>query len=479
MVREVCGANQVKKIESIPLSNDTVRARISVMSNDINDQVIISIKAAGQFSMQLDESTDLTKNAQLLVYARFPGSTDLEEAFLFCRPLLTTTKGLDIFELVDSYLKDSGLNWNQCFSICTDGAPAMLGCQQGFTTRAKAVNPEIINIHCMLHRENLASDNLSEELSVVMQDVTKVVNYIKTEALNSRIFKQLCEEYDNNHIHLLYYSDVRWLSRGKALQRITELRNEVEEFLLRKQHHLANRFSETKWLMQLAYLSDIFAELNILNASMQGRNQTLVDSSEKISAFIKKLKLWSNKVSANKTASFPILNLFIENEEDAGRYFPEVKTIIVNHMKSLVNEFQNYFGDEVNLHEKYNWVTDPFQCDVEELQDDIAKIGQLQEQLIDIQSDNTLKFFFKTNTITQFWTEVKREKLVIGNEAFKVLLPFPTSYLCEAGFSALTAIKTKYRNRLAPEHDMRCALSTKVKPRFEKLSEQQQAQGSH
>lgn len=57
---------------------------------------------------------------------RYQGKSDMEENFLFCRPLETTT-GEGVIKLVDSFIKVQGLSWEQCFSVCVDGAPAMLG----------------------------------------------------------------------------------------------------------------------------------------------------------------------------------------------------------------------------------------------------------------------------------------------------------------------------------------------------------------
>ena len=57
-------------------------------------------------------------------------------------------------------------------------------------------------------------------------------------------------------------------------------------------------------------------------------------------------------------------------------------------------------------------------------------------------------------------------------------LSFPTTYLCEAGFSTLALVKTKYRNKLQPEDDINCALKTII-PDFDKLVKQVQGQSSH
>ena len=73
---------------------------------------------------------------------------------------------------------------------------------------------------------------------------------------------------------------------------------------------------------------------------------------------------------------------------------------------------------------------------------------QEEDQLLEIGNDGGLKSVFKTTALSVFWIRVKTEYPGIAMKALKSLLPFPISYLCEAGFSAVTATKTKSRNRL-------------------------------
>ena len=57
------------------------------------------------------------------------------------------------------------------------------------------------------------------------------------------------------------------------------------------------------------------------------------------------------------------------------------------------------------------------------------------------------------------------------------LIPFAATYLCESGFLALFAIKTKQRNRLAAKDDNRVALSKTI-PQFRVLVENKKQQPS-
>lgn len=110
--------------------------------------------------------------------------------------------------------------------------------------------------------------------------IVKIINFIKPKALYRRCFNFLCEETGSEHQHFLFYTEVCWLSRGKVLQRLFELRDEVKLFLIDKLD-LADYLCNSKFLATLAYLADIFEKLNSLNISLQGNMTTILIKNQK------------------------------------------------------------------------------------------------------------------------------------------------------------------------------------------------------
>ena len=137
----------------------------------------------------------------------------------------------------------------------------------------------------------MASRTLPEKLRFVLNSTVKIINYIRKNSLNHRIFKKLCEEYESEHTVLLYHTDVRWLSRGKVVTRFFELWNEVNLFLENKNKSLLQLVRFEGFYQLLAYLSDIFRHLNNISISLQGRKMNILKSCEIILAFKDKLIL--------------------------------------------------------------------------------------------------------------------------------------------------------------------------------------------
>ena len=90
--------------------------------------------------MQLDETTDIGSDAQLIVFVRYFDTNDFVEQFLFCRPLAKNTTGEVIFKKVDFFFEEHQLEWSNCVSVCADGAPAMMGSNKGFMSFVKRKN---------------------------------------------------------------------------------------------------------------------------------------------------------------------------------------------------------------------------------------------------------------------------------------------------------------------------------------------------
>lgn len=109
-----------------------------------------------------------------------------------CTALDGTYTGEDIFTKLDNKLKEEGLSWDKCISVCTDSAGAMLGKKKGLKARVLQVAPHVNFTHCIIHREALASKALDPELKSVLDTAIKMVKYIKSRPLNTALFATLC-----------------------------------------------------------------------------------------------------------------------------------------------------------------------------------------------------------------------------------------------------------------------------------------------
>ena len=156
--------------------------------------------------------------------------------------------------------------------------------------RVLQVAPLINFTHCIIHRESLACKTLDPDLNGVLDVGIKIVNFIKSRSLLTRLFTTLCDEMSSHHKSLLLHSEVRWLSRAKVLTRLYELRDEVYLFLMDRKNELVAKLTDCDWIEKLLYLSYVFEKLNCLNMSLQGESMNILRAINKIEAFKKKLQ---------------------------------------------------------------------------------------------------------------------------------------------------------------------------------------------
>ena len=129
--------------------------------------------------------------------------------------------------MIKNFFTKHQLHLDRIGSICTHEAPAMLGNCSGFAALPRKGIPNLKYIHCFLHPHALGAKTLRPDLRKTLEISVKVVNMIRGRALNHQQFQSFCEEVGKEHTVLLYHTEVRWLSRGRVLSRLFEMRDEI------------------------------------------------------------------------------------------------------------------------------------------------------------------------------------------------------------------------------------------------------------
>jgi hypothetical protein len=80
-----------------------------------------------------------------------------------------------------------------------------------------------------------------------MNIVVSTANFIRSHSLNHKQFREMLIDIEAEYGDVIYHSEVRWLSRGKVLKWIYDLRKEVQLFVDMKENHCQNILMRTEF----------------------------------------------------------------------------------------------------------------------------------------------------------------------------------------------------------------------------------------
>lgn len=175
--------------------------------------------------------------------------------------------------------------------------------------------------------------------------------------------------------------------------------------------------------------------------ALQGNNVTIFKVHDKVEAARKKLSVWSQRA---ETGNFKLFSNLSEIQKDCNMTAlpQDISTQIKEHLLGLETNLREYFPP---IDANKAWIRNPFTF---KLDSETNLPDSDVESLLEISTDSALKDIFDTSPLIDFWLFCRQEYTHLAHQAITFLMPFVTTYKCEAGFSTLAYLKNKYRNRL-------------------------------
>ncbi|XP_072389291.1 general transcription factor II-I repeat domain-containing protein 2A-like [Diabrotica undecimpunctata] len=442
MAKAFGDSKMAEKFESVPLSHQTIQRRIVAMGEQVEKSMLSLVKKSSYFSLCLDESTDQTDVSQLLIFVRttFDDFTSKEELFDMC-PLYGTTKGKDIYEAVKKTVDRIG-DFDKCSAIATDGAPSMTGKKIGLVGLLRENGVTCPTIHCIIHQGALCGKSVKEDQ--VFQTVIKITNMIRggNRSLLHRQLKQFLVETEAEYGDLLMYNHVRWLSAGKCMERFFAIRKVIPAFLNKyvssDTTELEEKFKDPEFLRQLAFITDLTNHLNMLNLSLQGRNQTVSDLIGMINGFRNKLNVFKRALEKNNLTHFP--SCLQIAEEFNGEENIDFSSCI-SQIEQVIDEFNTRFEEIESLKSSVLLYNNPLGATIDD------QPPNLQLELCDLQADMFL--ITRQEKGPEFFKLLSKEKFPnLRDFGLKMTSMFGSTYTCESAFSSMKYIKNKNRSNL-------------------------------
>eukprot|EP00106_Octopus_bimaculoides_P003328 XP_014770770.1 PREDICTED: general transcription factor II-I repeat domain-containing protein 2-like [Octopus bimaculoides] len=152
-------------------------------------------------------------------------------------------------------------------SITTVGARRFTGRNVGMIKllenklKAEHQDSDILSFHCILHQERVCKAAL--DLKHVVDPVVSMVNTVRARALYHRQFKSLLENVEAEYGDVIYHNSIQWLSLGKILKWVWELKNKVFLFLdiKRLSCDFVIKMGYEEWRYEMMFAADMLEKL--------------------------------------------------------------------------------------------------------------------------------------------------------------------------------------------------------------------------
>ncbi len=191
------------------------------MAGQIEKDLLQQLVNSPCVSLMCDETTDNSVLNQMVIYGKYmTESGDNRTVFLRITDLFNG-KAETIETAVLQFCEAAGISMRKVMGFGSDGAAVMIGKRSGVSTRLRAHNPLMINIHCVVHRLALAAAQASESIPYLKKfknTIHSLYLFYHNGSVRMSGLHAVQDVLGDPEINLKETKDVRWLSHNNAVQ---------------------------------------------------------------------------------------------------------------------------------------------------------------------------------------------------------------------------------------------------------------------
>ncbi|XP_047543248.1 uncharacterized protein LOC125075583 [Vanessa atalanta] len=444
-----------------------------------------------QYSLIIDESTDISTSKQLGIVIRY-FSRKLKKvvsSFLSLEPL-KTSDAVGIVEALFSCLQKYGLDKNKMVGLGTDNASVMTGINNGVFRILKNDIPNLILNRCTCHSLQLAVSHASEQTLPRNIEflIRETYNWFSHSAKRKNEYQVIYETINcgESPLKILQVCDTRWLSIEPAVQRILAQWEELTLHfgLVRDRCYTADLlYSMYKDKSNYLYLLFLRSILNDVQIAVKTFESESANPLRLLNVLITLLRSVCNRILLPNVATTDkdFLNIDIDRNLNPVPYMgylfeseserTSLTSDAVSAIKRRCIEFNVKLAKEIQQRLPTNYTVlelmsrlapQTILCQgkdnsiselAKELGYNACKIDKILNQWHNI----CFVQWKNTNDVIKFWLEVDEHRNAAGINVFGELVDLAISALTlphsnagiERIFSVMNIVKNKLRNRMA------------------------------
>ena len=214
-------------------SNRIVDEFLDCQSDVVQEKVEEKIKEGDTYGLMVDEYTDVSARKHLAMVTRYIDQGSAKIAFL--QDIQLPNGSADtIYTAMKNFLADkTTIKLHKMTSFASDGPSVMVGKKNGVVALLKRDHPNVIDIHCMNHRLQLAVSKAfhkvreTDRIDELLRGVFKYYHYstVKSGSLDAmqNVLREMGQLESTSNLTIKKAVHTRWLSHENALQTVWKL----------------------------------------------------------------------------------------------------------------------------------------------------------------------------------------------------------------------------------------------------------------